>query len=201
MTKRKTHHLAVRLRIIRPWYFLILTVVFALVFVFALRSNYTHMVKLRNDVYVADMSNDDVSGALQNLRSYVYAHMNTNLSAGNTSIYPPIQLKYTYDRLTQAAAQQATTSNTQLYTDAQTYCQQQDSTDFSGRNRVPCITQYVTTHGVKVPTIPDALYKFDFASPRWSPDLAGWSLVAAVISFLLFVGFWITQRVLRRRSR
>jgi hypothetical protein len=201
MNKRRMHHMETKVRVVKPWYFLIITVVFGLSFIFALRANYTHMVTLRDAVYKADQSNGNVSGALQDLRSFVYAHMNTNLSSGNTSIYPPIQLKYTYERLTQAAAQQATSSNTQLYTDAQTYCQQQDSTDFSGRNRVPCITQYVSTHGVKVQPVPDALYKFDFASPVWSPDLAGWSFVLSIVSFILFFVLLIGGKILRKRIK
>jgi hypothetical protein len=201
MNKRRLHHAWTKFRIIRPWYFLILTVVFGVIFVFALRDNYTRMTVLRSAVYTADQDNGDVKGTIQNLRSYVYAHMNTDLSSGNTAIYPPIQLKYTYDRLTQEAAQKATASNQQLYTDAQTYCQQQDSTDFSGRNRVPCITQYVTTHGVTVPVIPDDVYKFDFISPRWSPDLAGWSLVIAAVSFVLSIAWWLVSRAVRRRTR
>jgi hypothetical protein len=201
LNKRKTHHLWTKLRVIKPWYLLIVSAVFALVFVFALRANYTHMTKLRDSVYQADQHNGDIATSLQNLRSYVYAHMNTNLSSGNTSIYPPIQLKYTYERLTQAAMQAATANNQQLYTDAQTYCQQQDSTDFSGRNRVPCITQYVSTHGVKITPVPDGIYKFDFISPRWSPDLAGWSLVLAILSFISFVILLIAGRIIRKRTR
>jgi hypothetical protein len=52
---------------------------------------------------------------------------------------------------------------------------------------VPCIEQYVETHDTQLPTIPTTLYEFDFVSPRWSPDLAGWSMVAAALSGLLFL--------------
>jgi preprotein translocase subunit SecF len=198
MNKRRLHHLWKSLRLVKPWYFLVLAVICGGVFVLALRSNYEHMVKLRDAVYAADKDNGDVEGTLQNLRSYVYAHMNTNLSNGNTSIYPPIQLKYTYERLSQQAVQAS--SNEQLYTEAQAYCQQQNSTDFSGRNRVPCIEDYVTKHGApKAAAVPVNLYQFDFVSPTWSPDLAGWSLVAAILSVILFVGLWAVERVIRKR--
>jgi hypothetical protein len=116
--------------------------------------------------------------------------MNTNLSAGSDAVYPPVQLKYTYDRLVAAQADQLSQTNTQLYTDAQQYCEQQDPTDFSGHNRVPCIEQYVaarTPDAVQLPAIPDALYKFSFVTPTWSPDLAGWSLIATALSGLLFI--------------
>src|ERR1039458_657337 len=142
MNKHHLHHLWTRLRYIKPWYFLIIAIISAVTCIYALRANDEHMIKLRNAVYTADQNNTDVQQTLQNLQAYVTTHMNTNLST-NTSVYPPIQLKYTYDRLVQAQTTAAETANTQLYTDAQHYCEQQDPVDFSGHNRVPCIEQYV----------------------------------------------------------
>jgi len=189
MNKRRLHHAWTILRHVKPWYFLGLAVLSAVVCVAALRANNQHMIKLRDAVYTADKNDTDVQGSLKNLQAYVTAHMNTDLGTG-TSVYPPIQLKSTYDRLVQARSNQLTQTNTQLYTDAQTYCQQQDPTDFSGHNRVPCIEQYVSSRShdvVQLPPIPAALYEFSFVTPSWSPDLAGWSLVAAVLSGLLFL--------------
>jgi len=126
--------------------------------------------------------------------------MNTNLSTG-TSVYPPIQLKYTYQRLVDAQSSRLAQTNTQLYTEAQHYCEQQNPVDFSGHNRVPCIEQYVSSRSpdaVQLPAIPDALYKFSFATPKWSPDLAGWSLVIGVVSVLLFVVTFAADRWFRR---
>jgi hypothetical protein len=145
------------------------------------------MIKLRTAVYSADKNDGNVELALQRLQAYVTTHMNTNLDSGNGTVYPPIQLKYTYQRILQSESQAAVNVNAQLYTQAQTYCQQQDSVDFSGRNRVPCIEQYVETHDAQLPTIPSALYEFSFVSPTWSPDLAGWSLLLASLSGLLFI--------------
>ncbi len=187
MNKKELHHLWTKLRGVKPWYFLIIALISIGVSATALRANNQHMIKLRDAVYAADKANGDVQGTLQALQAYVVAHMNTNLSAGPQAVHPPIQLKYTYDRLVQAQSDQVAKSNTQIYNDAQHYCEQQNSSDFSGRNRVPCIEQYVQGHGVNLPTIPDALYKFDFIAPAWSPDLAGWSMVFAVLSSLLFV--------------
>lgn len=169
--------------------------------VFALRANNQHMLELRQAVYTADKDNTDVQGALQTLQAYVTTHMNTNLSTG-TNVYPPVQLKYTYDRLVQARGESTAAANQKLYQDAQAHCEAQNSSDFSGRNRVPCIEQYVQSHSTQVATpIPDALYKFAFASPRWSPDLAGWSMMLAGLSVLLFVITFIGRWLLRHASR
>ncbi len=194
MNKRRLHHLWTRLRQIKPWYFLVLVIISGLVAVTALRANNEHMIKLRDAVYGADQNNTDVQSALQSLQAYVFAHMNTNLSAGPNPVHPPIQLKYTYDRLVTAQSDALAASNTQIYNNAQAYCEKQNSTDISGRNRVPCIEQYVQSHNAsQLPTIPDALYKFDFYSPTWSPDLAGWSIVTTVVAGLLTLASFATN--------
>jgi hypothetical protein len=147
------------------------------------------MIKLRSAVVTADQNDHDINGALQNLRSYVYAHMNTSLATGNGA-YPPIQLHYEYGRLQKAAQEAAGGGNTNVYTDAEKYCEQQNSTDFYGYYRLSCVNDYVTSHGVAYSppaTIPAALYKFDFTAAKWSPDLAGWTLVATILSGLCFV--------------
>ena len=172
---------------IKPWYFLVIALISGIICIGALRSNSQHMSELREAVYTADKNNGDVKGALQELQAYVTSHMNTNLSSGKTAVYPPIQLKYTYDRLVEAQNAQFAKGST-LYNDAQHYCEGQNSADFSGRNRVPCIEQYVLSHtSAKPAAIPDSLYKFSFASPRWSPDLAGWSLLITIVSSFMFL--------------
>jgi hypothetical protein len=186
MNKRHLHHVWTRLRTVRPWYFLGLTILFGTISLVSLRHNNEQMIRLRDAVYAADQSNGDVEGALRNLRAYVYAHMNTSLATGPNAVHPPIQLKYTYQRLQAAEQAQLSQTNQSLYNEAQHYCEAQNSSDFSGRNRVPCIESYVTSHGAQLVPIPDALYKFDFTSARWSPDLAGWTLVAAVLSGTAF---------------
>ncbi|HET8991968.1 MAG TPA: hypothetical protein VFN31_02975 [Candidatus Saccharimonadales bacterium] len=174
-----------------------LTVLFGIICVFALRSNNSEMGKLRAEVYAADKNNGNVTLALQNLQKYVTHHMNTNLSAGNGSVYPPIQLKYTYERLLNAESDQAANSNSAIYTEAQDYCQGIIPNAFSGRTRVPCIEQYIQSHDSSLAVVPTSLYEFDFVSPSWSPDLAGYSLIATTLSFLALV-VAIIYRLARR---
>jgi preprotein translocase subunit SecF len=159
--------------------FLVLFIISGLICLASLRHNNTTMIGLRDQVYAADKSNGNVEAALDKLRAYVYGHMNTDLSSGS-GIKPPIQLSYTYARLQQNEAQ-----NSSLYIDAKNYCEAKipASQSVSGRGRIECITQYVTDHGAKPVNVPQGLYQFDFISPAWSPDLAGWSLVATVIFF------------------
>ena len=194
MKKQTLHKVWHYVRFIKPWYLLVLALLLAITCIFALRANNSHMGKLRSAVYSADQSNGDVQGTLNNLQAYVTSHMNTDLTGGNTGVYPPIQLQYTYERLEEQAGQGG---NGDLYTQAQAYCQKQDAIDFSGHNRVPCIEQFVQSHGVKPVQLPASLYEFAFISPRWSPDLAGWTMFAAIGTFLLAVGVFFTDRWFR----
>ncbi|MGH7238731.1 MAG: hypothetical protein ACREHG_01565 [Candidatus Saccharimonadales bacterium] len=191
-----------KLRRYRPLILASLFIISAVICVFALRHNNLHMVDLRNQVYAADKRGQGVEPALDHLRNYVTIHMNTDLSSG-TGINPPIQLKYTYERAQQSMVKP--TGNDQFYTEAQDVCQQEypvESSLYVWQHYVSCVENYLNSHHVDIkvsaPTVPPAIYEFDFASPTWSPDLAGWSLVAtalflvlAIISF--FVDFWLKR--------
>lgn len=205
LNKKRLHHIWTSVRRIRPWYFLVIAVLCGGLSIYALRQNNLEMAKLRSAVYAADKNNGDVNGALQALQAYVTSHMNTDLSSGPNAPYPPIQLQYTYERLQEAEARRELTqsqANAGLYTQAENYCQQKIPIGFSGRYRVGCITQYVQSHGVSnfsIAPIPASLYEFDFLSPWWSPDLAGWSLVATVLAILAFIATWLTDRWFKQR--
>jgi hypothetical protein len=154
---------------------------------FALRQNNLTAVRLRDEVLKVDQENGDVEAALRNLRSYIYGHMNTSL-ASSTSVYPPIQLKYRYERLVQAEKDRVSAINSTIYNDAQSYCERTQPASFYGAGRLGCIQSYLDSHpGATEKPIQDATYKFDFASPVWSPDLAGWSMVLSGFFLVLFV--------------
>lgn len=168
--------------------FFYLFIASSLVCVLALRHNNIQMSRLRDGVYAADKNNGDVNTALNNLRKYVYGHMNTDLSTGRGNIKPPIQLKYTYQRLYDARLAAVQSANQQVYLDAQFYCHVHAAQN-SVAAQQGCIQNYAVTHGVGDANIniPAGLYEFDFVSPAWSPDLAGWSLVTSIIFGLAFL--------------
>lgn len=181
--------------------FLVIFVLSSLTFVLAMRGNNQQMVELRNAVYEADKNDKDVSGAVNNLRRHVYGHMNTDLSSGGNSIKPPIQLKYSYERLQQAEKQRVDAVNEKIYTDAQSYCERLNPASFSGGARVPCVEEYVSRNGAKPNIVPAGLYQFDFISPSWSPDLAGWSLILMIMSFLAFVASFTLERLIKTKLK
>lgn len=175
--------------------FLILFIASGIVCIASLRQNNITMIDLRNQVYAADKNNGDVNKELNKLRAYVLTHMNTNLSTDN-GIKPPIQLSHTYARLQEKQSQ-----NSDLYVEAKNYCEQKIPANISvsGQGRVDCIVEYVNSRGTKPANIPVGLYQFDFLSPRWSPDLAGWSLVTTILFFVGFITTFILHKVFRKR--
>jgi hypothetical protein len=198
MNRRQLHHFW---RIIRPvsaWYFLGLAVVLLVISFFALRANNLHAISLYKAVETADEKNGDVEGALRNLRAYTYAHMNTSL-ASETGIKPPIQLRHRYERLVRTEKERVSAYNANVYATAQATCEAQIPRDGHRTiDRVPCVQQYISTHNITEKVIPDGLYKFDFAAPAWSPDLAGLSIVAAGVSAVIFVSRLALELWLRR---
>ena len=200
MNIRKLNHIHHRFLFLKAWYFLVPAVIFGLLAVHSLRANYSTMVKLRDAVYAADQQNGDVEGALNKLRSHVYGHMNTNLVSGNNSIRPPIQLKARYDRLVASQQGGIKATNDQVAAQGAQICGAQFPAAGFNAPRVACVQEYVRTHAsVASQAVPDQLYKFDFVSPGWSPDLAGVSIVASVIFLVLFIARWLIERHMRKR--
>lgn len=160
------------------------------------------MVELRDKVYEVDREGGDVNAALNDLRRYVHSHMNTNLSSGNNAIKPPIQLRYTYERLVAEAEKEA--NDEDLYTEAANYCQERipASVSVSGRSRIACVQDYILSHGgQKAEAIPSALYQFDFVAPTWSPDFAGWSLIVTAVLFSALIAKIALDKILGNQTR
>jgi hypothetical protein len=157
--------------------------------VYALRQNNLTMTRLRQAVYATDQADGDIETALNNLRQFVYGHMNTDLRVGN-STEPPIQLVNEFNRAVeaeQARIAALTGQANQVYVDAQRQC---EVSSIPLTVRAQCIQDYVSTHATNIPQLvlpPKEVYTFDFASPTWSPDLAGWSMLAGLSFIMLLI--------------
>lgn len=200
MNKKHIHHIWRKLRPVHSWIFLGLALACIGIGIFGMRQNNLTAIQLRDNVLEADKNGTDVEEPLRTLRQYVYSHMNSNLSTG-TGVQHPVQLKYRYDRLVAAEKARVEAVNGDIYTRAQSDCERRFPAGVSGSGRIKCIEQYVSQNGVTENAIPDALYKFDFVSPRWSPDIAGFGLLFAVIFFALFVVRFTLERWFRHTLR
>ncbi len=185
MNKRKLHHQYKYIKKLRPLYFLIAVVFFLALGILGMRQNNLRMIELREKVYLADESGTDVEKPLRDLRQYVYTHMNTDLSSGNVSIKPPIQLTHRYERLVSHEQKLADKTNKKVKEDGERVCANKFPATGLNPDRINCVAAYTRDHAVQPKQIPSDLYKFDFVSPVWSPDFAGFNLLAALILFAI----------------
>lgn len=155
------------------------------------------MIRLRDAVIAADERGGNVEKALAELREHVHGHMNTNLSGGGRFAIDdkPVQLKNRYEQLAKEESKRIERLNKQVQAEAESVCGARHPGEGFNSPRVACIAEYVRVNGLTAGEVPSELYKFDFVSPRWSPDLAGWSLLAAAALFLIFIlrvlaGWW-----------
>ena len=162
-------------------------ILFSFTSVIALRQNNLNMLKLRQQVVDVDASGGDVNAALIELRNYVFSHMNTRLRT-NDSDEPPIQLVSSYNRyIADQQAKLTQSGKSDIYTNAQATCERSAPTL---SERVNCIQLFVAENGGEVAEInypPKDLYSFDFASPSWTPDIAGISLLLAIVFGILLI--------------
>lgn len=177
---------------------MILAIAFGLIAINALRQNNLGAVRLRDKVLAVDQANGDVEAALRDLRTYTYSHMNSSL-ASTTAAYPPIQLKYRYERLVTAEKVRVAAVNKATVA--------REAVAFCATSKQPnCVARYTESQApsnfAAEKPIPESLYKFDFAAPVWSADLAGWSLFLSGFFGLLFIirlglGFWFASQFKR----
>lgn len=157
------------------------------------------MIELRSAVIAADEKGEGVEAALQDLREHVHAHMNTNLTSGNNAIRPPIQLVHTYERLQEKERQRVAAINEKVSATATEICERRYPAGQLRSGRVQCVQNYLTENSVEEKEVPKELYQFDFASPTWSPDLAGWSLLLSGVLLMLFILRVLLEAWLKRQ--
>jgi len=142
-----------------------------------LRANNLRMLELREDVFIADESGQGIEDALRALQAHVTTHMNADLPRLGDN--PAIQLKNTYERLQTAESQRVSEARQALTDEATAYCEA-NVRGVQLSVRAQCVSEYIAARPVSEKEINPDLYRYNFASPRWSPDLAGWSYVALV---------------------
>ena len=174
--------------------------------VFGLRRNNQVMGQLREAVFVADKEDGDIEGALQRLRNHVLHHMNSDLvqnreAGDDTQTEKPIQLAYKYYRDTLVAHQSVVdrlgSGMAGPLEQARAVCET-DEVPIS--ERLVCLqaeTQRLGGSGYPPiePLVKD-FYVFDYVSPDWSPDLAGWSIVIFRLTLLAIILSWFFGPVL-----
>ncbi|HEV2412934.1 MAG TPA: hypothetical protein VGS28_04010 [Candidatus Saccharimonadales bacterium] len=200
LDKGKINHYLKQFLKIRIWQLILATIVFGLLSIYLLRQNNLGMITRRTAVVRADQENGNVAGALSNLRAYMMDHMNTRMSQ-------PLELQYSYQRVVEKLTEQAASSNTVadpgVYQQAQAACVNSDYIVYA-----QCVIDKTraaasgTNPNLFVHYPPVALFSYQFYSPTWSPDLAGFSVLVTFLLALLIVvrafgeqlGRWFLRR-------
>lgn len=164
-----------------------------------LRLNNIGMIERRTAVVSADEAGDQdvLIKRLYDLQQYVSSHMNTDMGAG-------VYLEASYNRDYQAwqAAQFGDQNpNGNIYKKAQEVCEPR----FSGFSAA--YLQCTTSELAKYPAASDpstgsgepqvSAYLHDYVSPVWSPDFAGWSVVACLVIVMMIVVRLVSIVILR----
>jgi hypothetical protein len=154
---------------------------------------------MRTAVIDADAAGDSqiTKNRLYDLQRYVTAHMNTDMGKG-------VYLESTYKRDAQAAYAAASSDsnpNGNIYKKAQEVCAPKFTSystaylqcTISELNKYPSASNLVSSVNLPNPN----LYLHSFASPLWSPDFAGWSVLICIAIFTIIVVRLTTVGVLR----
>ncbi|MBI4101228.1 hypothetical protein HY441_02020 [Candidatus Microgenomates bacterium] len=154
-----------------------LAVILAIIGIIGLRINSAQARELRNKIISQDKAGADISSDLNSLREFVFSHMNSTSK---------VVLTESYNRAIEAAkASIQSSASGDVYAQAQAACGQEVGT--SSVAQVECVEKYLNQHlqpganpqSVQLPQL--SQYTHTFVSPAWTPDLAGFGLLAALV--------------------
>ena len=208
---------------IKTWMLLMLLVPLGFLDAFLLRQNHIKMTELRDAVLAADEANDDVAieKTLGELKEFVFSNIVINIteengekvvSFGTGAFY----LEHQYLRAAQAALEKAEAElnsdenpNGNIYGMAGETCRAlalQNGWTWDNANFINCmmmeINKYPAAADIQdtiIAALPSTeLYRHNYASPAWTPSLAGWMLVLTAlvcIVILIKILIWIILRL------
>lgn len=188
-----------RLQRVKTWQLVILLLLVGFLTATFLRLNNIGMLQRREAVLSADETGDKQAtvSRLYDLQRFVSAHMNTDMGKG-------LYLETSYKRDVQKAYDKVSVDsnpNGNIYKKAQEVCapkftrwsQAYVQCTSSELAKYPAASNLVTD--VQLPRADSYLHVF--ASPLWSPDFAGWSVLICIALILMIVVRIISVIVLR----
>lgn len=195
--KRQVRRGINRLQHVRTWQLVLLLILAALITATFLRLNNIGMIERRTAVLNADKQGDNevTRARLFDLQRYSAAHMN----AASGTIYLQEQYSRDTQAIIEAASARESSDNINLLAD------QACKARFGGYSQayVQCFASELAKFpsGVNAPdkaNLPNpSLYRHDFASPAWSPDFAGFSLLICIVLALAIVARLLGLLILR----
>lgn len=188
---------------VKTWQLLIILLIVVFVAATFLRLNNIGMVERRAAVIAADEQGDEevIIERLYDLQQYVSSHMNTDLGRG-------VYLEATYNRDYQRALDLASNDqnpNGNIYKKAQEVCA--PKFDRYSAAYLRCTTDELAKYPAASELISNVTppnqnsYIYSYASPLWSPDFAGWTVLFCLVIVLIIVVRLVTLGVLKLMLR
>ncbi len=187
--KRTIRHSIKHIQAVKTWQLLILLVLALFISATFLRLNNTGMLARRAAVVNADKNGnaDEMMARLADLQSFTTSHMNAD-----TGVF---DLQEQYNRDVKAVIASAS-GNTDGYDSPQAradaICNPNLQTRGYSKAYQDCMLRELSREGqvidpAKIVLPSPLLYRYTFASPLWSPDFAGWSVLVALLLALAIV--------------
>ena len=197
--KHHAHHWFRLIRAVKVWQLILLLLALVGASAYLLRQNNLEMVALRDAVKVADEENGDTKQALLNLQRYVTAHMNTSLGDG-------IVLQSSYKRAYDVAAQKAVSAGnpaSKIYAQVELQCRPVFARTHSFPAYTQCAREKLSSLAPGQDTLSSFhapstdLFRYNYLSPVWSPDLAGIAVLASIFTLLIILARVTSYLILR----
>ena len=187
---------------LKNWQLFILLILVIFVNLTALRLNNVGMIRRREAVETADKSGDveATRKATIELANYVYAHMN---SGGIFYSDETHWFKMNREvKIVWANIYESDTPNGNIFKKAEEACRPRFRGGYSlayqqcildEQNKYPASSQGQVK--AEYPNISE--YTYSFVAPIWSPDLAGWTTLVAIILIFMIIIKMITTIILK----
>lgn len=177
---------------IKTWQLVILIIIFGALSAWSLRQNSLKTLDLQGKVLMSDELNVGTEEAVKELGDHIISSMNSDMAG-------PIQLPNSFNRDYEKLVLSSEEVTNSQYLSIREKCV---TFDVPVEAQSECIrneTNQITSEEFSLPL---ELYSFDFKSPLWSPDMAGWSsLLTVVFSTFLFIKIAseeVTRAVLKK---
>lgn len=204
--KRQIRKTIWRLNRIKTWQLLVILLLMAFVAATFLRLNNIGMLQRRAAVLAADQTGgqETMQSRLYDLQRYASEHMNANTGP----FYLEGQYKRDVERIITAASNDSNPQGN-IHVKADEVCRPQFAV--WSQAYVQCFTEELAKYppsedpaqNVTLPST--SLYRQNFASPLWSPDFAGWSLLACAVLIIMIlvrlISLGILNLLLKRHYR
>ncbi|MBQ3305935.1 hypothetical protein IJH02_00660 [Candidatus Saccharibacteria bacterium] len=212
-----------KLSMVKTWQLILILLPLLFITATFMRFDHIKMVELKEAVVKADEGGNDaeISRTLEELKKFTRTHTVINVVERNGESYVtfgtgPLYLEKQYLRKTGEILEQAAANppsddnpNGNVYAAAMSVCQPQAQANgwaWNDPNYINCymteINKFPTSEKIEdeyVVALPDTtLYRFDFASPMWTPTLSGlFTIICLVLIVIIIIKFiiWLFIRI------